>query len=180
MTLEIPETLQQVSPDHKTFNRWKEPSVKIAPSFLLLIRPAALAASPESRTETQNSLVTQNGIGIYANRATVDQVTVLNEICHANPNSIHAFLDIQTAYDTVDRRILWSTLMNQFGIPLGLVRELAKLMEGNQVKVLLGKDVGISLSATRGLLQGSTLSPLLFNFFYQRTHQKTPREWPLG
>ena len=116
--------------------------------------------------------------GFRANRATVDQVIVLNEICHANPNSIHAFLDIQTAYDTVDRRILWSTLMNQFGIPLGLVRELAKLMEGNQVKVLLGKDVGISLSATRGLLQGSTLSPLLFNFFIngliKRLHENGP------
>lgn len=103
--------------------------------------------------------------GFRPHRSTLDQVFCLQEITLANPDLINVYLDLQAAYDLVDRRILWSKLYHRFGIPWSLIRRLKQLFDFNKSHLLIAGQRSDGIDNTRGLLQGSSLSPILFNFF---------------
>ena len=103
--------------------------------------------------------------GFRPNRATLDQVFVLDEISKEHPDLHHVFLDIKAAYDTVDRRRLWWKLRSKLGIPEQLVTRLIDLFDHNVSKLVLAGKTSIAIDNLRGLLQGCSLSPDLFSFF---------------
>ena len=86
------------------------------------------------------------------------------------PGITNVFLDLQAAYDMaaydmVDRRILWHHLRHTYGATAATIRRLKGLFDHNRsVLLVAGKRSG-DIRNTRGLLQGSSLSPILFNFF---------------
>jgi hypothetical protein len=103
--------------------------------------------------------------GFRAQRSTLDQCFVLDQIMLHHPNLHHAFLDIKAAFDTVDRRRLWHLLFTRYRVPYSIIRILQELFDFNQsVLVILGTK-SLPFANQRGLLQGSSLSPLLFDFF---------------
>jgi hypothetical protein len=116
-----------------------------------------LADIPEKLAHTQG--------GFRTNRSTLDQVTILHEILCRIPTSVVTFLDIKAAYDTVDRRLLWTRMAHDFLVPeqtIGLLRDLFDL---NIVILVIKGEDSEDISLKRGLLQGSSISPLLFNIF---------------
>jgi Reverse transcriptase (RNA-dependent DNA polymerase)/Endonuclease-reverse transcriptase len=103
--------------------------------------------------------------GFRDNRGTLHQILCLHELCVANPEAYKAFLDIKAAYDTVDRRILWSKLHSDFQMPHDLIMTLRGMFDDNRA-ILTVKGVDSEpILIQRGLLQGSTLSPILFNCY---------------
>ena len=94
--------------------------------------------------------------GFRANRSTLDQCFVLNEIQQINPKAIHAFLDIKAAFDTVNRKILWSNLANDYGIPVHLVNRLQDLFDDNKSFLVINGQKSVGIQNRRGLLQGSS------------------------
>lgn len=102
--------------------------------------------------------------GFRRNRSTLQQVFALHEImCDRVLHNI--FLDLKAAYDTVNRQKLWIKLADQFGIHPALIDQLKALFDHNESILVVNGKQSAPIENRRGLLQGSSLSPILFNFY---------------
>jgi hypothetical protein len=101
--------------------------------------------------------------GFRPHRSTLDQIAILREVVAQNKEFSLLFLDIKAAYDCVDRRVLWSALANNFRLPLRTITLLRSLFDSNRCYLEIGSFHSDLITNTRGLFQGSSLSPLLFN-----------------
>ena len=106
--------------------------------------------------------------GFRTRRGTFDQVICLDEyikrLKRKNQERIVAFLDIQKAYDSVDREILWLKL-NKKGLSNNIMKIFRSLFDYNQIQVLVDGRLSKGLKLPMGLLQGSILSPILYASF---------------
>jgi hypothetical protein len=103
--------------------------------------------------------------GFRRNRSTLDQVFCLHEMMVSNPDTHVILLDFKAAYDTVDRRLLWHKLRHEFHVPEPMIYMLSVLFDHNVSTILINNTASAAIPNAQGLLQGSSLSPLLFNFF---------------
>lgn len=106
---------------------------------------------------------TQGGFRKF--RSTLDQCFILNEVMRQFPNAVHAFLDIRAAFDTINRNRLWRTLLSDYGLPIVVIHLLKSLFDFNASKLIIAGRQSVEIGNLRGLLQGSSLSPILFNFY---------------
>ena len=77
-----------------------------------------------------------------------------------------SFIDLQKAYDSVDRTRLWQVLA-RFGVPLQTIHVIHQFHDG--MRACLRNDDGRCsewFEVAQGLRQGCVLSPLLFNVFF--------------
>ena len=75
-------------------------------------------------------------------------------------------LDLQKAYDTVDRTLLWQVL-TRIGVPPQMTAVIRQFHDG--MRACVRPDDGVCLDwfeVEQGLRQGYVLSPLLFNIFF--------------
>ncbi len=103
--------------------------------------------------------------GFRPARGTLQQVSTLHELAVRNSRMRMAFLDIKAAYDCVDRRILWAKLRSFFQIDDDMIGILQSLFEDYYITIIINGHESDRLSCLRGVLQGSSLSPILFNCF---------------
>jgi hypothetical protein len=76
------------------------------------------------------------------------------------------FLDLRKAYDSVDRKLLFEILLNRArNNPLKL--KLVELMFQLYHKNMMVYDQSISIKANKGVPQGSSVSPSLFNLYLE-------------
>ena len=76
------------------------------------------------------------------------------------------FIDLQQAYDSVDRELLWEVL-TRFGEPAKILTVIRQFHDGMQARVCTDDDEHSEwFDVTQGLRQGCVLSPLLFNMFF--------------
>ena len=68
--------------------------------------------------------------------------------------------------------ILWDELSHHFGVPAHALTVLQDLFDHNVSTLLVGGRESNPLANARGLLQGSTLSPIIFNFFIDKLCRK--------
>ena len=76
------------------------------------------------------------------------------------------FIDLQKAYDSVDRTLLWQVLA-RFGVPPQMIEEIHQFHDG--MGACVWNDDGRCsewFKVALGLRQGCVLSPLLFNVFF--------------
>ena len=76
------------------------------------------------------------------------------------------FIDLQKAYDSVDRTLLWQVLA-RFGTPPQKIEVIRQFHDG--MKACVRSDDGRCsewFEVAQGLRQGCVLSPLLFNVFF--------------
>ena len=77
-----------------------------------------------------------------------------------------SFIDLQKAYDTVDRTLLWQVLP-RIGVPPQMIVGIRHFHDG--MRACVRPDEGVCsdwFEVEQGLRQGSVLSPLLFNIFF--------------
>ena len=103
--------------------------------------------------------------GFLKKRSTLHQVYYLMELMKKHPDIIQVFLDLSAAYDMVDRRILWTLLVKRFKMPIALIRLLRSLFDNNFSRLDVSGIKSEKILHLRGLPQGSSLSPILFNFY---------------
>jgi len=125
-----------------------------------------------------DSQLTPNQGGFRKHSSCLDSVERLNgQILSLNKRNLQpsktvtgsrglilTFLDIKKAYDTVDRSLLYKK-MEKMNIPIKFIRVIFTLFEDNVSNILLNGDKSSNIYLQRGLLQGSSLSPILFNIY---------------
>ena len=86
-----------------------------------------------------------------------------NDIKNVNKGFVKAviFIDLKNAYDTVDHSILFNKL-EKMKIGPRLIRILKALYSSARISVDINDS---SINVNRGVLQGSILSPFLFNLY---------------
>ena len=107
--------------------------------------------------------------GFEARKGTIDQVAALNETFiiyreKLKRNPCVAFLDIKAAYDSTDRNCLCNRLLD-LGCPKYLTRIIMALFDNNKSRVVVAGRVSPLIDHPAGLLQGSILSPTLYNCY---------------
>ena len=113
--------------------------------------------------------------GFERGKGTMDQVASLNETMqemrkHGKRPCV-AFLDICAAYDSADRDVVHNRLL-ELGCPRFLTRIVLRLFDHNQSHVILNGKLSPSITHHSGLLQGSILSPTLYNCYIGGIQQK--------
>ncbi|CEG73599.1 hypothetical protein RMATCC62417_08949 [Rhizopus microsporus] len=107
--------------------------------------------------------------GFRESRGSFYQVLCLTELCqlyhrkHLHYNPVLAFLDIKSAYDTVDRNIIWNELSSS--IPTPLLALLYNMFEDVSVEVILNNHKSSRFHPKTGVLQGAVLSPYLYSVY---------------
>jgi hypothetical protein len=103
--------------------------------------------------------------GFRIHRSTLDQVYCLAEIMKRHPGLHNIYLDLKAAYDLVERQILWQKMHRKFEVEFSLIKRLQQLFDHNESCLVINGETSSPVANTRGLLQGSSLSPILFNFY---------------
>ena len=115
-------------------------------------------------------LLPEEQCGFRPDRSTMDMMFVvrrLQEIGRKAEVALHmCFIDLQQAYDTVDRTLLWQVLI-RIGVPPQMIAVIRQFHDGT--KACVRPDEGVCsdwFEVERGLRQECVLSPLLFNIFF--------------
>ena len=109
--------------------------------------------------------------GFRPDRSTTDMTFVvrrLQEVGRKAGVSLHmCFVDLQKAYDTVDRTLLWQVL-TRIGVPPPQIIALIRQFHDGMRACVRPNDGVCSdwFEVEQGLRQGCVLSPLLFNIFF--------------
>ena len=116
---------------------------------------------------TEGRVMEEQG-GFRARRSCIDQVFILRQIAEKaiekRRDVFLAFIDLEKAYDRVNREKLWEAL-RQAQVEEGLVRAVQSLYMECEAKVKVGEKYSEWFKMDQGVRQGCTLSPWLFNVF---------------
>ena len=107
--------------------------------------------------------------GFRTKRSTLDQAAALHEILTQERKKkkripVVAYLDVTAAYDSVPRDILGNQMQAK-GVTTELLRVLQALFDDCTSRVIIGGKESGTLQHACGLLQGSSLSPVLYSLY---------------
>ena len=104
---------------------------------------------------------------------------------HTRTSAYLLFIDLQKAYDSVDRSKMWHIFLNQLNIPMELVKALK--LSYCDLEARITEDIQQILDAIPiriGVKQGCPISPLLFCLFFDRVEsyilaalKRAGRQW---
>ena len=115
-------------------------------------------------------LLPEEQCGFRPNRSTTDMMFVVRRLQEIGPKSgvsfFMCFIDLQKAYDTVDRTLLWQVL-TCIGVPPQMLAVIQQFHDGMRARVRPDDAVcSDRFEVEQGLRQGCVLSPLLFNIVF--------------
>ena len=102
--------------------------------------------------------------GFTAGRSTTDAILALRLLSELHrefhrPLNV-AFLDIKTAFDSVDRTALWKALRSK-GMPDIILQLITALHENTGARIRVGQKLSSRISTTSSVRQGCILAPVL-------------------
>ena len=87
------------------------------------------------------------------------------------------FVDLEKAYDTLTREVLWICMRKQ-KIPEGYIRLVQDMYQGATTRVKSKRGISAHFEVGIGLHQGSALSPFLFVMLVDTIYQDVRTELP--
>ena len=119
------------------------------------------------RDKTENVIAEVQG-GFRRGRGCTDQIFTVRQICEKylgkGKDVYFAFLDLEKAYDRVDRDAMWNVL-RLYGIGGRLLRGVKSFYVGSKACVRVGNEVSEWFPVRVGLRQGCVMSLWLFNLY---------------
>ena len=119
--------------------------------------------------EAKGLLPEEELCGFRPDRFTTDMIFVVCRLQEtgwkAGVSLYMCFVDLQKAYDTVDRTLLWQVL-TRIGVPSQMIAVVRQFHDG--LRACVRPDGGVCsdwFEVEKGLRQGRVLSSLLFNIF---------------
>ena len=116
----------------------------------------------------ENKILPEAQAGFRKQRGCEDHIFSLMTAIHTgtqDTKKVYAcFIDFKSAFPSVPHNKLWLKLFN-LGISSKIIRVLAKLYEKANTKIRLNEGHTPAIDITIGLMQGETLSPLLFSLY---------------
>ena len=98
----------------------------------------------------------------------MDQVFAVRQVCEkylANGKDVFwSFMDLEKAYDTIDRHGMWQ-MLRVYGVGGKLLKAVQSFYVDSRACVRVGNDVSEWFPVNIGLRQGCVLSPWLFNVY---------------
>ena len=109
----------------------------------------------------------------------MDQIFTFKSLCEKfvekKKEMYVCFMDLEKAYDRVDRDILFSVLDNR-GVKGGLLKAVKAFYRNSMAGVRLGHKMGELFEVKGGLRQGCVMSPWLFNLYLEEVIRGMNRE----
>ena len=106
--------------------------------------------------------------GFIQGRGCMDQVFAVRQVCEkylANGKDVFcAFMDLEKAYDTIDRHGVWQMLI-VYGVGGKLMKAVQSFYIDSRVCVRVGNVVNEWFPVNVGLRQGCVMFPWLFNVY---------------
>lgn len=122
---------------------------------------------------------TEEQAGFRAGRSTVDNIFCLTQIMEkimATGRELHmVFVDLTKAYDTVPIKKLFDVLESS-PINITLVKAVKNLYKNAFSRVKIGNDLTTQFNVNKGLRQGCSMSPILFNIYLDATLEQWRRK----
>ena len=116
------------------------------------------------------NMLPEEQCGFHPHRSTTDTMSAVRRLQELGRKArvplFLCFIDLQKAYDSVDRTLLWQVLA-RFGVPPQMIEVICQFDDG--VRACVRNDDGQcseEFEVAQGLRQGCVLSPLLFNVFF--------------
>ncbi|CAF1586116.1 unnamed protein product [Rotaria magnacalcarata] len=117
--------------------------------------------------------------GFRSNRSTVDQIFIVNMIMEkASEYDIPlfiCFIDIQKAYDSVNRELLWK-ICRHYGLTDKIVKLLQLVYKDSNARIKINGDLSECFKMDTGVMQGGIPSPFLFNIVFDFIMKKVLSE----
>ena len=115
-------------------------------------------------------ILPEDQCGLRPARSTIDMLFVVRRIQELGRQReiplYMCFVDLQKAYDSVDRKLLWKVLARA-GVPSVMIDVIRQFHDGMRARVRMDDgELSEWFEVTQGLRQGCVLSPLLFNIFF--------------
>ena len=115
-----------------------------------------------------SGLLSDEQNGFRSNRRGEDNIFMVRELIERckreNKSGYFAFLDIEKAYDRVNRELLCKVL-SKCGLSEKFVRIIRSMYENTRARYMLGDIESDWVESKRGVRQGCILSPLLFALY---------------
>ena len=119
------------------------------------------------REGTEGSICDEQG-GFRRGRGCVDQIFAVRQVCEKylakGKDVFWAFMDLEKAYDRIDREGLW-TVLRLYGIGGRLLKGVKSFYVNSRACVRVGNSVSDWFPVRVGLRQGCVMSPWLFNVY---------------
>ena len=119
------------------------------------------------RSETED-MIGEEQCGFRNGRGCVDQVFVMRQLCERfeskGKNLYAAYMDLEKAYDRIDRNAMWSVL-EMYGVNDRLLTAVKSFYNNSEACVRVCRKKSDWFRVKVGLRQGCVMSPWLFNLF---------------
>ena len=118
--------------------------------------------------ENSEGQIGEEQSGFRKGRSCADQIFVLRQVCEKMKEKkkrvFVAFMDLEKAYDRVEREAMWQ-VMRIYGIGGRVLKGIMSFYDEGSACVRVGNKVSESFGVRMGLRQGCVMSPWLFNIF---------------
>ena len=127
------------------------------------------------RAITEDKLLEEQG-AFKRNRSCIDQMFTLRQlgekVMEKNIKMVMVCVDLEKAYDKVDRGLLWEVI-DAYGGRGRLARAVKSLYVGCEACVQVLGENSVWFKVKQGLRKGCVMSPWLFNIFIDNTIRET-------